>query len=724
MKRTICPTGTIILLDGTNRPFTLACPFVPITYQTLPSRNAPRATILCYSCAVITDHGRTRNTSRPTGLTNVRATNAQPETKTLPTKTLMLMKSRLDNSPTRRTRWWLAAAFLIGGTLNTQVAHATTCAGATALSPASLPIVGQTMVCGATNDMTSANTTTCGSTLYKGGWEAVYTLTPTTSGSYTISYSGQTWTGIFVYAGCPTSGGTCVGNITSSGSSKSLPVTLTASTLYYIVFDTYPTPNSPCPGTFGITAPAAPLPGDNCANAQNLALLTSPYAATTVGYADDISVCRTGYPDRIFYISVPNGATLTIGELTNNYDEYEYVGYGATCPGATTIACIDNDALAQTVWLNSTGITQTVWYVQDAYSGSGTFTLQWSVVGGGPFDPCAPTTALAACGTTQTATLVGAGASWDPGSCGYSTPGQEKVYTFTPSVTGAYTLTTTATGGCYIDYMWKLASGGCSATGWTCISDIYTTGTYPVATWTAGVPVLILLDAESATSCAHTFKINCPAGPCFSAPNGEYPTGPITPVCDGSPHDVALACGYGGEYTTLNLTSGVNYIFTSSIGTDWITISDNTGTVGYAFGLGPVSYTAAATTTYRFYTHLSSACDPQSTCRYRYVQCGTPPPPPGNNDCSSPVGLMVGANGYCPGGATAGTTAGATGGAAPYPSCLVAGLTDVWYSFLSGSNTSIQFNGMTAQTLPWSWPSVSVAPPGAWASSSAAVGWA
>ena len=62
-------------------------PFRPITYQTLPSRNAPRATILCYSCAVITDHGRTRNTSRPTGLTNVRATNAHLETKTLPTKT-------------------------------------------------------------------------------------------------------------------------------------------------------------------------------------------------------------------------------------------------------------------------------------------------------------------------------------------------------------------------------------------------------------------------------------------------------------------------------------------------------------------------------------------------------------------------------------------------------------------------------------------------------------
>ncbi|MBK7384561.1 MAG: hypothetical protein IPI81_14705 [Flavobacteriales bacterium] len=191
--------------------------------------------------------------------------------------------------------------------------------------------------------------------------------------------------------------------------------------------------------------------------------------------------------------------------------------------------------------------------------------------------------------------------------------------------------------------------------------------------------------------------------PCFSAPNGEYPPGAVTPVCDGVPHDVS-GCGFAGEYTTLNLTSGVNYIFTSSNAADWITISNNTGTVGYVYGLSPQSYTPTSSTTYRFFTHTSSACAAESVCRTRYVQCGSPPPPPPNNNCGvSPITLTVGANGYCPGGATAGTTVGATGGAAPYPSCLVAGLTDVWYSFLSGSNTSIQFNivlgTMTARAI-------------------------
>ncbi len=121
------------------------------------------------------------------------------------------------------------------------------------------------------------------------------------------------------------------------------------------------------------------LPGDNCSNAQDLASLTSPYEAFTVDYTDDISICRTGYPDRIFYINVPTGYTIDIWESTNNYDEYEYMGWGGSCPGANTINCWDNDALARNVWVNATGSTQTVWYVQDGFSGSGTFTLNWTL---------------------------------------------------------------------------------------------------------------------------------------------------------------------------------------------------------------------------------------------------------------------------------------------------------------------------------------------------------
>ena len=89
----------------------------------------------------------------------------------------------------------------------------------------------------------------------------------------------------------------------------------------------------------------AQLPGENCGNALNLASLPNPFSGTTVGYANDIGTCRTGYADRVFYIDVPAGSVFEIWEPSNSYDEWEYVGYGPTCPGATQIQCWDNDGL-------------------------------------------------------------------------------------------------------------------------------------------------------------------------------------------------------------------------------------------------------------------------------------------------------------------------------------------------------------------------------------------
>lgn len=141
---------------------------------------------------------------------------------------------------------------------------ATTCAQAVPI-PANptFPYVSS-LTCGTTNDITSANSTTCGNSSYKGGWEAVYSWTP--NGNYidvSFAYSGQTWTGLFLYEGCPTSGGICIGNFTSSSSAKTLAyigtnmtsgtkISLTSGLTYYLVIDTYPTPNSPCPGTITI----------------------------------------------------------------------------------------------------------------------------------------------------------------------------------------------------------------------------------------------------------------------------------------------------------------------------------------------------------------------------------------------------------------------------------------------------------------------------------------
>ncbi len=132
----------------------------------------------------------------------------------------------------------------------------------------SVPVSGQAASCHGANLITTANVTSlCGtaSTLYLGGNEALHTLTPTTSGNHTITYTGQSYSSIWVFSGaCPAAGGTCVGSVSGAGTTQTLTVNLTAGTPYWILFDTWPTPASPCPGTFSITSPSAPPPG--CTN--------------------------------------------------------------------------------------------------------------------------------------------------------------------------------------------------------------------------------------------------------------------------------------------------------------------------------------------------------------------------------------------------------------------------------------------------------------------------
>ncbi len=156
--------------------------------------------------------------------------------------------------------------FAVGVIVGVQTAYATTCPGATPIPTTPTFPYSQPLTCGAGNDITAGNSATCATANYLGGQEAVYVWTPTefNYSGVTIQYTGQSWSGIFIYAGCPTSGGACLAAIGNSGTSKTLnvPGVIAAGTTYYIVFDTWPTPNSPCAGNFTINAnissPVAP----------------------------------------------------------------------------------------------------------------------------------------------------------------------------------------------------------------------------------------------------------------------------------------------------------------------------------------------------------------------------------------------------------------------------------------------------------------------------------
>jgi len=136
-----------------------------------------------------------------------------------------------------------------------------------------------------------------------------------------------------------------------------------------------------------LTQAVCPPSNDTCAGAIDLTNETSPLLSTTVGATNtNLTVCNNSnetvanvHSDVYYSILVPSGSMLTIGTTASSYDTANVVFYG-DCENRTTIDCFDDPNNKQIVWQNTTGQDKTVYWVQDGWSGAGTFTLAWSVV--------------------------------------------------------------------------------------------------------------------------------------------------------------------------------------------------------------------------------------------------------------------------------------------------------------------------------------------------------
>jgi hypothetical protein len=205
------------------------------------------------------------------------------------------------------TSWLFAILMLLTFSVSQQV-NATTCPNATVIAPSSLPITNATIICGTTNDITATSvaasvlTGGCSNTNYYGGLESLYSFTPTATGMYSLSMSGQTWTQISVFNGCPTTAGTiCIAGIADTLSSKSLTMNLTAGVTYFILFDTFPSPASPCPGTFSLSQ-----------------LL--PNTATAIvngGLWSNAATWGGTLPNAASTVVIPAGAIVTVDQVTS-----------------------------------------------------------------------------------------------------------------------------------------------------------------------------------------------------------------------------------------------------------------------------------------------------------------------------------------------------------------------------------------------------------------------
>lgn len=108
---------------------------------------------------------------------------------------------------------------------------------------------------------------------------------------------------------------------------------------------------------------------------------------------------------------------------------------------------------------------------------------------------------------------------------------------------------------------------------------------------------------------------------CTDATFGQYPAAAYTPSCSGS-NETIVTNAYAGEYALVEVASNKQYTFTSSVATDFITISNTAGSVIYASGTGPLTWPSGAFSgSVRYYFHSNSACGDDAVDRTRLIRC-------------------------------------------------------------------------------------------------------
>lgn len=303
--------------------------------------------------------------------------------------------------------------------------------------------------------------------------------------------------------------------------------------------------------------------------------------------------CATGTADGWYQFTAPASGSVTINTLAGTMFDGVMALYSGSCGAWTELACNDNGAGMPSI--TSTTLTPGALYMIRIWqwnSGAGTFSI---CIQGNPAagNPCSGIANIAACGTSVTSTLNGAGV-WNVTACGFTTSGNEMIYSFTPTVTGTYSINVTAASGGYIDYFWMPASSGCASTGWNCIDDVFGTGSFGAMSWTAGVTYYILLDAEPTTSITQTFNIPCivaGGNPCTSITNIGACGTAVTTTISGTGIWNVTACGFttsGNEviYSFTPTTTGTYSLnVTSAVGgfVDyfWMDASTGCGSAGW-----------------------------------------------------------------------------------------------------------------------------------------------
>ncbi|MES2566451.1 MAG: T9SS type A sorting domain-containing protein [Bacteroidota bacterium] len=339
---------------------------------------------------------------------------------------------------------------------------------------------------------------------------------------------------------------TCEDGPTASNPEIATLSGLTINSVYY--FRVHSFGNATGAGTFTvcITSPPAPPANDNCSGSFSVTVnpttsCATSFTATSVSATQSQAGCTANSDDDVWFnfTAISTSQIITVTQLTMPDAVFQI--FSGSCGSLSSIGCVDAGSGTETTTLSGLTIGTTYYVRVYGYgnaSDAGTFSICITT----PYDPCSSIANIAICGSTINATTSSGAGAYSSSSCGYSTPGKELIYTFTPGTSGVYNIQQFSSYG-YIDYQYKVASSGCSSSGWSCFDNLTGAATSAnTASLAAGVQYYILLDPEVNTGGNISFTIKCP------------PTPPTNDDCPGAA-SVAVSSGS----TCTSLTNGTLY---------------------------------------------------------------------------------------------------------------------------------------------------------------------
>jgi hypothetical protein len=111
---------------------------------------------------------------------------------------------------------------------------------------------------------------------------------------------------------------------------------------------------------------------------------------------------------------------------------------------------------------------------------------------------------------------------------------------------------------------------------------------------------------------------------CNSADYGLFPTTTFTPACTGVTETI-VSNAWASEYSNVNVIANKQYTFSSSVSTDFITITNQSGTQVIVSGQSPVNwYSGTFTGVIRYFIHTNSNCGNAQVNRIKRIVCNNP----------------------------------------------------------------------------------------------------